>query len=73
MKTNAHGGYAINITAKQASFLSSLMLKEKISRVQFEAFECWPTHPKVPCRAYGGFVGKKEDTSRCILKLKQTI
>ena len=57
------------ISEKQATWLISLMQHEGLKEISIENFKARPVNPMVATSAYGGFVGKKADTSRWILKI----
>jgi hypothetical protein len=69
MRTHSDS-HNIRLTEKQYKYIASLMRKEGVDRIQFDGFMAIIKHPSYPISAVGGFIGKREDTSRHILKLK---
>ena len=63
---------AFFISEKQARYLHALMRSEGLQAVEYLNVKMYPTNPVVHFSAYGGFVDKKKDTSRYILKLVAT-
>ena len=63
--------YNIRISGKQAAFLFSLMGKEKIQEVEINGVFITLAHPTYHTAAYGGFVGKKTDSSKHQLRISK--
>lgn len=72
LKRENNRGMSFYITEKQAAFLSKLLSYARVQFVIVAGVKYYPTNPTISTRAYGGFVGKKKDTSRHILKAEAT-